>query len=183
MSIAPTADPVRTDWLDVAGRRPGLAVGYRGKGGLKPRLTIGAFQGTTMEDVVPGDRDVELIEGASMDAQTYAARAQIEVAGVDIGAWYERGTRHGIRVDKQDGLVRGGEPGVQITWMDAKVDDWVVTPRQGKPVEINALWYSALRVMAQFARRLKRPDEAYDRMVRGDVKYRFVIDMTSLPKP
>jgi predicted glycogen debranching enzyme len=82
----------------------------------------------------------------------------------DIGAWYERGTRHGIRVDKQDGLVRGGEPGVQITWMDAKVDDWVVTPRQGKPVEINALWYSALRVMAQFARRLKRPDEAYDRM-------------------
>jgi hypothetical protein len=78
-----------TDWLDVAGRRPGLAVGYRGKGGLKPRLTIGAFQGTTLEDVVPGDRDVELIEGASMEAQTFAARAEIQVSAVEIGAWYE----------------------------------------------------------------------------------------------
>jgi hypothetical protein len=78
-----------TDWLDVAGRRPGLALGYRGKGGLKPRLTIGAFQGTTMEDVVPGDRDVELIEAASMEAQTVAARAEVEVSVVDIGAWYE----------------------------------------------------------------------------------------------
>jgi hypothetical protein len=78
-----------TDWLDVAGRRPGLALGYRGKGGLKPRLTIGAFQGTTLSEVVPGDRDVELIERASMEAQTFAARAEVEVLVVDIGAWYE----------------------------------------------------------------------------------------------
>lgn len=56
---------------------------------------------------------------------------------------YVRGTRYGIRVD-DDGLVRGGEPGVQLTWMDAKVGAWVVTPRIGKPVEINALWYNAL---------------------------------------
>jgi predicted glycogen debranching enzyme len=68
----------------------------------------------------------------------------------DIIAWHERGTRYGIRVDG-DGLLMAGEPGVQLTWMDAKVGDWVVTPRQGKPVEIQALWYNALRTMEQFA--------------------------------
>lgn len=60
------------------------------------------------------------------------------------------GTRFGIRVDPGDGLLRAGEPGVQLTWMDAKVGDWVVTPRIGKPVEINALWYNVLRVLAHF---------------------------------
>ncbi|MBZ5596381.1 MAG: glycogen debranching enzyme N-terminal domain-containing protein [Acidobacteriia bacterium] len=68
----------------------------------------------------------------------------------DIIAWHERGTRYGIRVDG-DGLLMAGEPGVQLTWMDAKVGDWVVTPRQGKPVEIQALWYNALRVMEDLA--------------------------------
>jgi predicted glycogen debranching enzyme len=58
------------------------------------------------------------------------------------------GTRYGIGVDPADGLLRAGEPGVQLTWMDAKVGDWVVTPRIGKPVEINALWYNALRTVA-----------------------------------
>ncbi|TMA24942.1 MAG: glycogen debranching protein, partial [Deltaproteobacteria bacterium] len=77
----------------------------------------------------------------------------------EILAWYERGTRWGIQVDPEDGLVRQGAPGVQLTWMDARVDDWVVTPREGKPVEINALWYSALVTMAGFAHRLKRPPE------------------------
>lgn len=60
------------------------------------------------------------------------------------------GTCFGIGVDPQDGLLRAGEPGVQLTWMDAKVGDWVVTPRIGKPVEINALWYNVLRVLARF---------------------------------
>jgi predicted glycogen debranching enzyme len=54
------------------------------------------------------------------------------------------GTRHGIGVDHRDGLLAAGEPGIQLTWMDARLDDWVVTPRIGKPVEINALWYNAL---------------------------------------
>ncbi len=63
-----------------------------------------------------------------------------------------QGTRYGIGVDTNDGLLRAGVPGVQLTWMDAKVDDWVVTPRIGKPVEINALWYNALRATAGFAR-------------------------------
>ena len=62
-----------------------------------------------------------------------------------------KGTRYGIGVDPDDGLVAAGEPGVQLTWMDAKVDDRVVTPRSGKPVEINALWYNALQAAARFA--------------------------------
>lgn len=72
-----------------------------------------------------------------------------------IIAHYRDGTRHGIAMDPSDGLLRAGEQGVQLTWMDAKVNDTVITPRIGKPVEINALWYNALEVMAQFARRLK----------------------------
>ena len=69
----------------------------------------------------------------------------------DIIAWHARGTRYGIRVC-QSGLLSSGEPGVQLTWMDAKVGDWVVTPRRGKPVEIQALWYNALCIMEVFAR-------------------------------
>lgn len=79
----------------------------------------------------------------------------------DIVGWHRKGTRYGIRVDPADGLLYAGEPGVQLTWMDAKVGEWVVTPRIGKPVEINALWYNALRAMAEFARRLRKPADEY----------------------
>jgi predicted glycogen debranching enzyme len=89
--------------------------------------------------------------------------------------WHRRGTRYGIGADPVDGLVRAGEPGVQLTWMDARVGDWVVTPRMGKPVEINALWYNALRAMAAFARHLRRPtaawDEAADRVRASFARY------------
>jgi predicted glycogen debranching enzyme len=70
----------------------------------------------------------------------------------DIIDWHVRGTRYRIHVD-DDGLLFSGEPGVQLTWMDAKVGDRVVTPRHGKPVEIQALWYNALRVMEQLAQK------------------------------
>jgi predicted glycogen debranching enzyme len=70
----------------------------------------------------------------------------------EIIRWHERGTRYGIRMDT-DGLLLSGESGVQLTWMDAKVGDWVVTPRHGKPVEIQALWYNALRTMDALGRR------------------------------
>jgi predicted glycogen debranching enzyme len=69
-----------------------------------------------------------------------------------IVEWHLRGTRYGIHVD-EDGLLNAGVPGVQLTWMDAKIGEWVVTPRHGKPVEIQALWYSALRVMEDLAAR------------------------------
>jgi len=76
----------------------------------------------------------------------------------DMIAWHRRGTRYGIATDPADGLLRAGQDGVQLTWMDAKVGDWVVTPRIGKPVEINALWYNALCVMADFAAMLGEVD-------------------------
>ena len=63
-----------------------------------------------------------------------------------------KGTRFGIGVDPADGLLRQGEEGYQLTWMDAKVDGWVVTPRRGKAVEINALWYNALSLFAEWLR-------------------------------
>jgi predicted glycogen debranching enzyme len=63
-----------------------------------------------------------------------------------------KGTRFGIGVDPADGLLRQGEEGYQLTWMDAKVDGWVVTPRRGKAVEINALWYNALALFAEWLR-------------------------------
>lgn len=64
---------------------------------------------------------------------------------LEIIQWHIQGTRHGIRMDPADGLLTGGADGLQLTWMDAKFEDWVVTPRRGKPVEINALWYTALK--------------------------------------
>ncbi len=79
----------------------------------------------------------------------------------EIVRWHQRGTRYRIHVDPEDGLLYAGEPGAQLTWMDAKVEDWVVTPRTGKPVEINALWYNALRSMEHFAQQLGEPAEAY----------------------
>jgi predicted glycogen debranching enzyme len=72
-------------------------------------------------------------------------RATLEAAVESILEGYARGTRYGIRLD-DDGLLAAGAPGVQLTWMDAKVGDWAVTPRRGKPVEVQALWLNALRI-------------------------------------
>ena len=71
------------------------------------------------------------------------------------------GTRFDIHVDPSDGLLFAGEPGVQLTWMDAKIGDWVVTPRTGKPVEINALWINALQTISNFAALLSKPTDHY----------------------
>jgi predicted glycogen debranching enzyme len=75
-------------------------------------------------------------------------------AVIDIVEWHRRGTRYNIHVDPDDGLLWAGEEGAQLTWMDAKVGDWVVTPRIGKAVEINALWHNALKCIADLAKRL-----------------------------
>ena len=77
-----------------------------------------------------------------------------------------RGTRYQIHADPEDGLLYAGDPGVQLTWMDAKVDNWVVTPRIGKPVEINALWLNAVSTMTEFARLLGRPTAGYACLVK-----------------
>jgi predicted glycogen debranching enzyme len=142
------------------------------------RLILETFarfvDGGMLPNVFPGAGDVP--EYNTVDAALWyieAWRAYVEATGDDpalrrvfpvlasIVDGYSRGTRYGIAVDPADGLVRAGEPGVQLTWMDAKVGDWVVTPRIGKPVEINALWYNALVAMAALAERLGRDGAAY----------------------
>lgn len=91
----------------------------------------------------------------------------------EIIQWHDRGTRYNIHVDA-DGLLTAGAPGVQLTWMDAKVGDWVVTPRQGKAVEVNALWYNALKIFAELSRTFgnTRLHRAYGMRARR-VKKRF----------
>ena len=89
----------------------------------------------------------------------------------DIIINYSKGTRYNIHQDS-DGLLYAGEAGQQLTWMDAKVDDWVVTPRTGKAVEINALWYNALIVMEQLAIEIDRPQLEYTQLA-GVVRQGF----------
>jgi predicted glycogen debranching enzyme len=76
----------------------------------------------------------------------------------DIVRHHLEGTRFGIKVDPHDGLLTQGAEGYALTWMDAKVGDWVVTPRRGKAVEINALWYNALRLLAHWLREEQDPE-------------------------
>ncbi|HEX3128064.1 MAG TPA: amylo-alpha-1,6-glucosidase [Thermoanaerobaculia bacterium] len=84
---------------------------------------------------------------------------------LDIVDHHLRGTRFGIGVDPEDGLLRQGAEGYQLTWMDAKVDDWVVTPRRGKAVEINALWFNALKLLEGWLR--ARGDESVAQSLAG----------------
>jgi predicted glycogen debranching enzyme len=98
---------------------------------------------------------------ASLDWHFIADRLQALEAIID---WHVRGTQHNIRMDPADGLLAGGEDGVALTWMDAKVEEWVVTPRRGKPIEVNALWYNALRLTADWCERAMRPAGPYRRM-------------------
>ena len=82
----------------------------------------------------------------------------------DIVRWHVIGTRYGIHMDRDDGLISAGEPATQLTWMDAKVGNWVVTPRSGKPVEINALWFNALCLMQEWSKELGETDLTYIRL-------------------
>jgi predicted glycogen debranching enzyme len=81
-----------------------------------------------------------------------ARRRLLEEAVLALVSGYAAGTRYGIAADT-DGLLRCGRPGTQLTWMDAKVGDWVVTPRLGKPVEVQALWLNALAIAARYEQR------------------------------
>lgn len=84
----------------------------------------------------------------------------------EIIDWYRRGTRYNIQLDPDDGLIYAGEAGSQITWMDAKVGDWAVTQRIGKPIEISALWYNALQIMYRFAQKLRKNNQEYRMLAR-----------------
>jgi len=98
---------------------------------------------------------------ATQDAETLQRLFPVLAGMIDA---HIAGTRYNIHVDQADGLLYAGAPGVQLTWMDAKVGDWVVTPRTGKPVEINGLWINALETMAGFSRLLAKPGEAYEKL-------------------
>ena len=78
--------------------------------------------------------------------------------------FHVRGTRYNIKIDPTDALLYAGAPDVQLTWMDAKIGDWVVTPRTGKTVEVNALWINALHTIANFAHVLLKPSDGYERL-------------------
>ncbi len=86
-------------------------------------------------------------------------RAHLYPVLTDIIEWHVRGTRYGIKMD-EDALIASSDPNIQLTWMDAKIDNWVVTPRNGKAVEIQALWYNALRTMEDIAAKIGIPADA-----------------------
>jgi len=90
---------------------------------------------------------------------------------IDIVESHVRGTHFGIGVDPADGLLRQGAEGYQLTWMDAKVDGWVVTPRRGKAVEINALWYNALRLLEGWITEIRGAEGARDVRQRAECVY------------
>jgi predicted glycogen debranching enzyme len=103
--------------------------------------------------------------GGSPDYNTVdAALWFFEAVRQYFAATQDTATRYHIRVDESDGLLYAGEAGVQLTWMDAKVGDWVVTPRIGKAVEINALWFNALETMASFAPLVKESAGPYAKL-------------------
>ncbi|MDX1430920.1 MAG: amylo-alpha-1,6-glucosidase [Gammaproteobacteria bacterium] len=135
--------------------------------------------GGMLPNVFPGDGTQA--EYNTVDAALWyieAWRAYVEVSGdltslrevfpvlESIIAFHRDGTRYRIGMDSTDGLLHAGEPGVQLTWMDAKIGDWVVTPRTGKPVEINALWYNALSAMALLATLIGRSGAPYERLAK-----------------
>jgi predicted glycogen debranching enzyme len=107
--------------------------------------TMWFFHAVARYVAVTGDRDT--------------LRAALPIL-LDIVEHHVKGTRFGIGVDPTDGLLRQGQEGYQLTWMDAKVDGWVVTPRRGKAVEINALWYNALRLLEGWTREENRAEDA-----------------------
>jgi predicted glycogen debranching enzyme len=126
-------------------------------------------------------------EGRDLGAELHQQLAQAVNAILDGHA---RGTRHGIRLD-EDGLLAAGEPGVQLTWMDAKIGDWVVTPRIGKPVEVQALWLNALTIGAALGTAGANRWRAVAEMGRRSFEARFwnpdrrflfdVVDVNHLP--
>ena len=103
----------------------------------------------------------EAIRAYVQHTRDFSLLSSIYPVLTDIIDWHLKGTRYNIHVDKTDGLLYAGENGVQLTWMDAKVGDWVVTPRIGKPVEINALWYNALMSMIEFSDLLNKNSQKY----------------------
>ena len=173
--------PWFTDWgRDTMISLPGLCLTTKRYAVAKEILS--AFAGAVQNGLLPNRfSDNSSVSGAGAEYNTADASlwffqavyayaeasgdwqfAQTEMLPVlqDILQAHIAGTDYNIGVDPADGLLHAGEPGVQLTWMDAKVGDWVVTPRTGKPVEINALWHNALCIAAEIADRAGQSDFA-----------------------
>jgi predicted glycogen debranching enzyme len=171
-----------TDWgRDTAISLPGLALATGRPEVARAILETFAryVDGGMLPNVFP-DRG-ETPQYNTVDAALWyveAVRAYVEAAGLDsafetlygacvaIVDGYRRGTRYGIHMDPSDALIAAGEAGVQLTWMDAKYGDTVVTPRIGKPVEINALWYNALCTLSDLGRRRGIAETEYATLAR-----------------
>ena len=165
------------DWgRDTMIALPGLCLATgRADAALRILRTFGGFvRDGLLPNLFPGSGETAAYH--SVDAPLWfiqAWRAWHEAGGDDaalaealpvlasIVAAYRDGTDFGIGTDPADGLVRASSPGLQLSWMDAKAGDWVVTPRAGKPVEVNALWYNALDAMVQFCRELGEDAASY----------------------
>ncbi|MDZ7750531.1 MAG: amylo-alpha-1,6-glucosidase [Gammaproteobacteria bacterium] len=171
------------DWgRDTMIALPGLTLAT-GRPALARKVLL-AFTGHVSEGMVPNrfpeagsapeyntvDAALWFIEGwrtyfeATMDRATLNAVFPVLAGIVEA---YRRGTRYGIAMDPADGLIRAGEPGQQLTWMDARVDGREVTPRHGKPVEVNALWFNALATLSTLARVLGRDGGDFASLARG----------------
>jgi len=111
----------------------------------------------------------EAIRSYFNQSQDFEFLRTIYPALTEVIAWFRRGTRYNIHLD-DDGLIYAGETGVQLTWMDAKVDNLVITPRIGKPVEINALWFNTLKIMVRFAHYLGMDATDYEKMRKMTLK-------------
>ena len=171
--------PWFSDWgRDTMISLPGLllATGRTREAGAVLRTFAAAIDGGLVPNRFPdsgGPAEYNTIDASLWFVE--AVRAYVAATGDDallrdlfpalhaVIEGYRDGTKFGIGVDA-DGLVHGGAPGVQLTWMDAKVGDRVITPREGKPVEISALWYNALRACEALAQRIGRPGGEYRAM-------------------
>jgi predicted glycogen debranching enzyme len=150
-----------TGRADVA-RRILLAFARYVDGGMLPNNfpdAAGQPQYNTVDAAMWYFEAVRLYFAATQDAATLQKLFPVLASIVKA---HVAGTRYNIHVDPADGLIYAGGPGVQLTWMDAKVGDWVVTPRTGKAVEINALWVNALESMVQFSRVLAKTLDVYE---------------------
>ncbi len=126
--------------------------------GLLPNLFLDSGEGEAYNTVDASLWFVHAVDQYLRVTEDAALVEELRPALEEIIHAYRIGTDFDIHM-AEDGLIDASSPGWQLTWMDAKVGDWVVTPRMGKPVEINALWYHALRIMEAFAQRFDWPDE------------------------
>ena len=182
--------PWFTDWgRDTMISLPGLLIA---RGDLKEaREIIEGFLQARKQGIIPNrfPDAGETAEYNTADATLWmfqAVRAWLQAGGdiaflrdvfypaaKEIIDWHRRGTWYNIAVDPNDHLLAGGSQSTQLTWMDAKVGDWVVTPRVGKPVEINALWHGALCLMADWGRLVGDPGSENYRMDADRVRDSF----------